>query len=123
VICGVAGDLIILKRSTQAGAGIRSEKIIYDPAKITDPCCYATANHLGVDGKNRNANIDVVSFSIATGQCTLAVMGNKPYINGKGDDHNMGALWRRPDGRYIVMYAIHNDASRNSFIAFSFYKP
>ncbi len=113
----VAGDLIIL--NDNAGwCWYQDEKIIYDPAQNTILAC-TTANHLGVDGKNRNANIDVVSFSIATGQCTLAVMGNKPYINGKGDDHNMGALWRRPDGRYIVMYAIHNDASRNSYYRIS----
>jgi hypothetical protein len=113
----VAGNLIMI--NDNAGwCWYQDEKIIYDPATGCVLTC-TTANHRGIDGSSRNADIDVTSFNIATGKCSRAVMSKKPFCNGQGDDHNMGALWIRPDGRYIAMYAVHNDPNRKSYYRIS----
>lgn len=71
-------------------------------------------NALGYDGKARDADIDVTTCDLATGARTRVTM-RKLASYGGGDDHNAAALWLRPDGRYLAVYAGHNDTSRNSY--------
>ena len=75
-------------------------------------------NALGFDGKARDADIDVTTLDLASGARTRITMRKLPSYGG-GDDHNAAALWLRPDGRYLAVYAGHNDASRNSYYRIS----
>lgn len=68
------------------------------------------ANSDGLDGVERDADIDVACFDPETGRATTIAVGNIP-THGHGDDHNGAALWQRPDGRYLVVYTGHNYGS------------
>jgi hypothetical protein len=93
----------------------QDEKVIYDPVSGSIIASTA-ANHLGYGGLARDRQIEVSSLQLATGRRTRAVMGTR---DSRGDDHNMGALWIRPDGRYIHFWTGHNDSTRNSYHRFS----
>jgi hypothetical protein len=81
-------------------------KIIYDP--VDNSVITSTTNdNSGFDGSAREADIDATTFNIDTGSRTRVVMANI-YSYSSGDDHNVGALWIRPDGRYLHMYGGHN---------------
>jgi hypothetical protein len=54
-------------------------------------------------GKARINDVDVTSFNMATGKRTRSL-----HAEAGGDDHNMGAFWIRPDGRYLHVYGRHN---------------
>jgi hypothetical protein len=64
-------------------------------------------NLSGKAGKSRDADIEVTAVDPASLESKTAVMATIA-LNGRGDDHNVGALWRRPDGRYLCMYTGHN---------------
>lgn len=72
------------------------------------------ANKLGYDGQARDGWIEVTSLDLATGERVRFGLKHLPSY-GAGDDHNAAALSLRPDGRYLAVYAGHNDASRNSY--------
>jgi hypothetical protein len=110
----VVGNLILV--NDNAGwCWYQDERIVYDK-NASSILTSTVANKLGYDGTARNADIDATEFNLATGERTRVVMGNVPYEpNGRGDDHNAGALWIRPDGRYLHMYTGHNLSSRRTF--------
>jgi hypothetical protein len=58
----------------------------------------------GIDGEKRAGNIELTSFNLATGERKVFVLHEKLEV----DDHDAPALWTRPDGRYLAMYAKHN---------------
>jgi hypothetical protein len=102
---GVVGNMIMI--NDNAGwCWYQDEKVIYDPVAgsvITN----TVANYMGYGGEPRDGDIDTTAFNLATGSRTRVVMANIPTLS-KGDDHNVGALWQRPDGRYLTMYTGHN---------------
>ena len=60
----------------------------------------------------RKGNIDVTSFDPESGQITSRTLKNILYGKDRnGDDHNVAALWERPDGHYLVVYTGHNYGS------------
>lgn len=61
----------------------------------------------GAEGETRNGDIDVTCFDPATGDVSTVTMA-KILTGGRGDDHNVAAIWQRPDGRYLVVYTGHN---------------
>jgi len=65
------------------------------------------ANHMGVDGERRDADIDVTTFDPAAGAASTTTLSNIPTVD-HGDDHNVAGLWQRPDGRYLAVYTGHN---------------
>ncbi len=101
----VTGNMMLMNENA-GWCWYQDEKIIYDPvdnAVITS----TTNDNSGFEGPVREADIDATTFNIDTGSRTRVTMANI-YSYGSGDDHNMGALWRRPDGRYLHMYGGHN---------------
>ncbi len=82
----------------------QDEKIIYDPVGgnvITSTA--AQGSGFGGVGGTRTNDMDTTTFNIATGKRTRVVARE----GGGGDDHNMGAFWIRPDGRYLHIYCMH----------------
>lgn len=101
----VIGNMMLINENA-GWCWYQDEKIIYDPvgnAVITS----TTNDNSGFDGPARQADIDATTFNIATGLRTRAIMANI-YSYSSGDDHNVGALWIRPDGRYLHMCGGHN---------------
>lgn len=62
----------------------------------------------GLNGRSRNGDAQITTFDPATGEATTLAIGRKLTTGGSGDDHNVPALWQRPDGRYLVMHTGHN---------------
>ena len=67
------------------------------------------ANNRGVGGTGRDGDVDVVFFDLQsrTSQRTLLAKGNSNFSG--SDDHNAPAFLIRPDGKYLVFYAGHNN--------------
>lgn len=67
------------------------------------------ANNRGVGGTARDGDVDVVffDFQARVSQRSLLARGNSNF-NGS-DDHNAPAFLVRPDGKYLVFYAGHNN--------------
>jgi hypothetical protein len=78
----------------------QDDKIIYDPA-VGNIITSTSGGSLGFDTNRRN-DVDATTFNIDTGKRTRVLMADRG-----GDDHNMGALWIRPDGRYLNLYCPH----------------
>ena len=110
----VAGNLIIVN-DNGGWSWYQDQKVIFDPVAGTFIASSA-ANYLGYGGEPRDSDIDVATLTLATGKRTRTIKGKR---DSQGDDHNMGSLWIRPDGRYIHMYTGHNDSTRNSFYHFT----
>ncbi len=88
-----------------------------DPRVIVDTetgmvLCTTVANKSGLDGMRRNADIDVTTTDPLTGTSSTVTLGTIP-THGCGDDHNVAALWQRPDGHYLAMYTGHNYGAGN----------
>ncbi|MGB4256755.1 MAG: BNR-4 repeat-containing protein [Phycisphaerae bacterium] len=63
----------------------------------------SVADASGPGGSARDGNIEIAAFDFNTGQITRFVL----HANFQADDHNSPAIFVRPDGRYIAMYAKH----------------
>jgi hypothetical protein len=104
----VAGNMMLI--NDNAGwCWFQDDKIIYDPVGgniITS----TTANRdgFGGAGNTRGNDVDATTFNIATGKRTRVLMADRG-----GDDHNMGGLWIRPDGRYLHLYCPHYNTPPN----------
>ena len=61
----------------------------------------------GSDSETRKGDIDVTCLNPSTGAASTVTM-KKILTHDQGDDHNVAALWQRPDGRYLAMYTGHN---------------
>ncbi|MEO5714862.1 MAG: LamG-like jellyroll fold domain-containing protein [Luteolibacter sp.] len=53
----------------------------------------------------RASDVDVASYNISTGARSIFTLGN--FGTGGSDDHNSGALLRRPDGKYLAVWSSH----------------
>jgi hypothetical protein len=108
----VAGNMMLIN-DNGGWCWYQDEKIAYDP--VGGNVLTSTAAHgsgFGGVGGTRPSNMDSTTFNIATGKRTRFVAhygsGNTaPGSWGGGDDHNMGAFWIRPDGRYLHLYCPH----------------
>lgn len=100
----VAGNLIMLD-DNGAWSWFQDERAIVDT--VGERLVFsAVANGLGHGGAQRDADVDVTTFELATGRRSRVTLANVP-TRGVGDDHNAAALWQRPDGRYVAMYTGH----------------
>ena len=113
----VAGNMILLN-DNGGWCWYQDERTFRDPSngKILFT---STANYLGYGGEPRDGDIDTVSFDPATGARQRFIQAKLPFRGGTGDDHNIGAVWKRADGRYLVTYCDHLDTSRNTRIRIS----
>lgn len=57
----------------------------------------------GPGGAERDGNVELAVHDLATGDTEVVVL----HANLEADDHNVPALWIRPDGRYLAMYTKH----------------
>jgi hypothetical protein len=106
----VAGNMMLLN-DNGGWCWYQDDKIIYDP--VAGNILISTAgDNTGFGGKNntRYNDVDATTFKIATGKRTRALMRD-----GGQDDHNMGAFWIRPDGRYLHLYCPHYSPSTTYF--------
>jgi hypothetical protein len=98
----VVGNMMLI--NDNAGwCWYQDDKIIYDPVGgniITSTA--ASRDGFGGVGGARFDDVDATTFNIAAGKRTRVLMADRG-----GDDHNMGALWIRPDGRYLHLYCPH----------------
>ncbi len=94
----VAGNMMLINENA-GWCWYQDEKIIYDP--VSGDVITSTTNESA--GFGGTSNVETTAFDLATGKRTRVYMKN----NG-GDDHNMGAFWIRPDGRYLHMHTGHN---------------
>lgn len=78
--------------------------------------CWFQDNRVVIDGDkllftgvtSKGANT-VSSVNMVTGQKEIAVINDSDF---KADDHNVGVLFLRPDGRYLNVYAGHGVESK-----------
>ncbi len=69
----------------------------------------STANRDGHRGAERDGDIDVTFFHPESGRRETFTVHRGLTSYGAGDDHNVPALWQRPDGGIVAMYAGHNN--------------
>jgi len=82
----------------------QDDKVIYDPVDCSVITSTAAEEHgFGGVGGARLDDMDTTTFNTATGKRTRVVARD----GGGGDDHNMGAFWIRPDGKYLHVYCMH----------------
>lgn len=70
------------------------------------------ATQAGTAGETRGGDVDVTTVDPATGQAKTTTLRKFTTQGGKGDDHDVAALWERPDGRYLAVYTAHNQGRR-----------
>ncbi len=110
----VSGNMILI--NDNAGwCWYQDEKIIYDPVDGSIITSTSAQGYGLDDGSGRGNDVDATTFNIATGKRTRVLACDRG-----GDDHNMGALWIRPDGRYLHIYTGHN-ADVNSYYRTTIY--
>ena len=110
--CDVVAGNMMLINDNGGWCWYQDEKIAYDPCGgnvITSTAAHSSG--FGGVGGTRTNNMDATTFNIATGKRTRVTAhygsGNTAPTWGGGDDHNMGAFWIRPDGRYLHLYCPH----------------
>jgi lysophospholipase L1-like esterase len=101
-IDAVSGNMMLIN-DNGGWCWYQDEKIAYDPVG-RNVLTSTSAQGLGFGGVGggRTNDMDATTFNIDTGKRTRALMRD-----GGGDDHNMGAFWIRPDGRYLHLYCPH----------------
>ncbi len=102
----VAGNMMLIN-DNGGWCWYQDDKIIYDPTAgniITSTSAHG--NGFGGVGGARSGDVDATTFHIDTGKRTRALMAERG-----NDDHNMGGLWIRPDGRYLHLYCPHYSPS------------
>jgi hypothetical protein len=98
----VAGTLIQFN-DNGAWCWYQDERVIVDPTNNT-MLVPSVGNKAGTGGKDRDGNVEVVTYDLATGSTKRAVL----HEHLEPDDHNTAAFIVRPDGRYLAMYTKHN---------------
>jgi hypothetical protein len=95
---------MILMNDNGGWCWYQDDKIIYDPV-VGDILISTAADDTGFGGVGgvRINDVDVTAFNIDTGKRTRNLQADRGQ-----DDHNMGAFWIRPDGRYLHVYGRHN---------------
>jgi len=77
-------------------------------------------NGAGVGGPPRDGIVEAVLFDLQTGTSQKIALTNGFISYGGGDDHNAPAFLVRPDGRYLALYAGHNN---DNYTFYNIYDP
>jgi hypothetical protein len=110
----VAGPLVLIT-SNGAWSWFQDERAIADTA-AGRLVVGAVAHGKGIGGASRNGDVNVHSFDLQTGERRHATLRDGLLApNDQGDDHMAPALWQRPDGRLLAMYAGHNNDFRSRY--------
>lgn len=97
----VDGNLILFN-DNGAWSWYQDERAIVDQ-KTGRLLISSVAASLRFDKDSRDGNVDLITFDLASGKRTRFVLGEI-----QEDDHNVAALLKRPDGRYLAVYTNHN---------------
>jgi hypothetical protein len=97
----VAGDLIVFN-DNGAWSWFEDERAIVDTA-ARQIVVGSVANGNGTGGLARHGDVEVASLDLASGTVSRFTLSDAL----EADDHNSAALWQRPDGRYLAVYARH----------------
>ena len=97
----VAGELIQFN-DNGAWSWFEDERAIVDTTagKIL---VSSVAHSSGSGGASRHGDVDVAALDLASGTISRFTLSDAF----QADDHNSAALWIRPDGRYLALYAKH----------------
>jgi hypothetical protein len=97
----VAGDLIQFN-DNGGWSWFQDERAIVDVAagKIL---VSSVASSAGAGGAARNGDVEVASFDLSSGLVSRFTLSDSL----QADDHNSAALWIRPDGKYLALFAKH----------------
>jgi hypothetical protein len=98
----VAGKLIVFN-DNGAWCWYQDPRAIIDPANHTMLIGSAAAPE-GQGGPERAGNIELTSYNLKTGDRKTIVL----HEHLEADDHNVPALYIRPDGRYLAVFSKHN---------------
>ncbi len=101
VINRVHGNLVLLN-DNGAWSWYQDERAIVNQQAETLLVSSVAASLPGVNGP-RDGHVDVTTFDFSNGRRTRFVLAEI-----EEDDHNVAALLKRPDGRYLAVYANHN---------------
>jgi hypothetical protein len=112
----VAGNMMLIN-DNGGWCWYQDDKIIYDPVGGNILVSTAGGNGFGGVSGTRTNDMDTTTFNIATGKRTR-VVAREGF---GGDDHNMGAFWIRPDGRYLHVYAPHYSANDDTYFRLATY--
>jgi hypothetical protein len=99
----IAGNLITFN-DNGAWCWYQDRRVIIDPANQT-MLISSIADSAGADGARRTGNVELVTYQFATGARQRIVLHQNLQPE---DDHNTPSLLIRPDGKYLAMYATHN---------------
>lgn len=104
----VAGRLVTFN-DNGAWCWFQDPRVLVDPASDT-LLVGSVAAAEGPGGPARAGNVEITRYALATGRSETFVL----HENLEVDDHVAPALFVRPDGRYLAMYAGHrsDDLSR-----------
>ncbi len=90
----------------------QDDRIVLDP-KTGRFFIGSIANQHGPGGETRDGDIEVTAFDPATGTARVHTLHKALTSYGAGDDHNVPALWMRPDGGCLAMYTGHNNDTQS----------
>jgi autotransporter-associated beta strand protein len=90
-----------------AWSWFQDERAIIDPP-TSQLLISSIASDNGVGGAPRDGDVDVVAYNFATGASSRFTLIDFTFT---ADDHNSAAFVIRPDGRYLAMYAAHQNDS------------
>jgi hypothetical protein len=69
----------------------------------------STANRSGSGGHERDGDVEVTLYDPKAKKAETFTLRRGLTSYGGGDDHNAPALWQRPDGGFLAIYAGHNN--------------
>jgi hypothetical protein len=93
---------VIVFNDNGAWSWFEDERAVVDQATGT-LLVSSVADADGTGGADRDGNVEIASYELATGTVTRTVL--HPHL--EADDHDSAALYVRPDGRYVAMYSSH----------------
>lgn len=97
----VFGDVIQINDNA-AWCWFQDERSLFDPTNQTLLVGSVAASE-GPGGAERAGNVEIAIVDVRTGETKIVVLHERL----EADDHNVPALYQRPDGRYLAMYAKH----------------
>lgn len=94
---------LIVFNDNGAWCWFQDERAIIDPV-AGKMLIGSVADASGPGGVERNGNVEVTTYDLKTGAIQRSVLHEQL----QDDDHDVPALWIRPDGRYLACYGKHN---------------
>ena len=88
--------------SNGAWCWFQDERALVDPER-RQLVVGSIASVAGKDGERRGGDLDLSVVDLDTGEVQVMTL----HEGFESDDHDVPALWLRPDGRWLAVYARH----------------